>query len=95
MDRADFRFSRSRPARGAPAGATRRCGGTSTAWSSMEYVLVHRGGRGQSFVYELLWDGEGIDGEPFLIGLVDVEALGKGAKDRGTTASFDPLGRRV
>ena len=42
-----------------PAGATPRSAGTSTAWWSMEYVLVHRGGRGQSFVYELLWDGEG------------------------------------
>ena len=26
---------------------------------AMEYVLVHRGGRGQSFVYELLYNGEG------------------------------------
>jgi len=41
----------------------------------MEYVLVHRGGRGQSFVYELLYDGEGRDGKPFLMGLVDVEQL--------------------
>ena len=23
----------------------------------MEYLLVHRGGRGQSFVYELVFDG--------------------------------------
>jgi DNA primase len=41
----------------------------------LEYVLVHRGGRGQSFVYELLYDGAGRDGKPFLIGLVDVETL--------------------
>jgi DNA primase len=41
----------------------------------MEYVLVHRGGRGQSFVYELLYDGQGRDGKPFLMGLVDVEQL--------------------
>jgi hypothetical protein len=39
------------------------------------YVLVHRGGRGQSFVYELLYDGRGQDGKPFLMGLVDVESL--------------------
>ena len=38
----------------------------------LEYVLVHRGGRGQSFVYELLYDGAGRDGKPFLMGLVDV-----------------------
>jgi DNA primase len=41
----------------------------------LEYVLVHRGGRGQSFVYELLYDGAGGDGKPFLMGLVDVQAL--------------------
>ena len=41
----------------------------------LEYVLVHRGGRGQSFVYELLYDGGGKDGRPHLTGLLDVEAL--------------------
>ncbi len=41
----------------------------------LEYVLVHRGGRGQSFVYELLYDGQGRDGQPFLMGLADVEVL--------------------
>jgi DNA primase len=42
---------------------------------SLEYVLVHRGSRGQGFVYELLYDGQGQDGEPFVMGLVDVEPL--------------------
>jgi hypothetical protein len=41
----------------------------------LEHVLVHRGGRGQSFVYELLWDGKGSGGEAFLAGLIDVDAL--------------------
>ena len=41
----------------------------------LEYVLVHRGGRGQSFVYELLYGGEGIDGKPFALGLIDPESL--------------------
>jgi DNA primase catalytic core len=41
----------------------------------LEYVLVHRGGRGQSFEYELLYDGQGQDGTPFLAGLIDMEAL--------------------
>ncbi|MFZ0551266.1 MAG: CHC2 zinc finger domain-containing protein [Steroidobacteraceae bacterium] len=41
----------------------------------LEYVLVHRGGRGQSFVYELLYDGGGQDGKPHLTGLIDVAAL--------------------
>jgi DNA primase len=41
----------------------------------LEYVLVHRGGRGQSFVYELLYDGAGRDGTPFLMGLIDLGTL--------------------
>lgn len=45
----------------------------------MEYVLSHRGRRGQSFVYELLYDGQGQDGKPFLIGLIDAEKLKVGA----------------
>ena len=41
----------------------------------MEYLLVHRGGRGQSFVYELLYDGKGKNGKPFLPGLIDITSL--------------------
>lgn len=41
----------------------------------LEYLLLHRDGRGQSFVYELLYDGKGKDGQPFLCGLIDVDAL--------------------
>ena len=41
----------------------------------LEYVLVHRGGRGQQFVYELVYDGDGTDGRPHLAGLLDVDAL--------------------
>jgi hypothetical protein len=50
---------------------------------TMEYVLVHRGGRGQSFVYELLYDGAGGDGRPFLPGLIDVEQLTKWDRQKG------------
>ncbi len=35
----------------------------------MEYLVVHRGGRGQSFVYELAYDGQGKNGRSFLPGL--------------------------
>jgi DNA primase catalytic core len=41
---------------------------------ALEYVLVHRGGRGQCFVYELLYDGKGKDGRPFVVGLIDLAA---------------------
>jgi DNA primase len=41
----------------------------------LEYVLAHPGGRGQSVAYELLYDGKGKDGAPFLTGLIDLEKL--------------------
>jgi len=58
----------------------------------LEYALVHRGGRGQSFVYELLYEGQGQDGRPFVIGLVDDALLKTGAAtetSRGSEASFE------
>ena len=49
----------------------------------MEYLLVHRGGRGQSFVYELLYDGNGKSGEAFLMGLINPENLRYDEKKSG------------
>jgi DNA primase catalytic core len=43
--------------------------------SALEYLLVHRGRRGQSFEYELLYDGEGTDSAAHLPGLIDVASL--------------------
>jgi len=49
----------------------------------LEYLLVHRGGRGQSFEYELLYSGSP-DGEmPHLSGLIDVEVLRAGCPSPG------------
>ena len=41
---------------------------------AMEYLLVHRGQRGQSFVYELLYDGDG-GAAPYLSGLIDAATM--------------------
>ncbi len=41
----------------------------------MEYLLIHRGGRGQSFDYELLYQGEGEQGNSFVLGLLDAAQL--------------------
>ncbi len=41
----------------------------------LEYLLVHGGGRGQSIVYELLYAGNPDDDCPYLMGLLDVNAL--------------------
>jgi hypothetical protein len=43
----------------------------------LEYLLVHRGQRGRQFVYELLYDGQGQQGQPFLVGLIDPAQLHK------------------
>ncbi len=41
----------------------------------LEYVLVHRAPRGQGVAYELVYEGQGVDGTPFLTGLLDAERL--------------------
>jgi hypothetical protein len=41
----------------------------------LEYLLVHKGSRGSSFVYELVFTGDIDDPAPRLVGLVDVDAL--------------------
>jgi len=56
----------------------------------LEYILVHGGARGRQFVYELLYDGEGRDGQPFLMGLLDVEKLR--AQSMVTTRTSPGLG---
>ncbi len=43
--------------------------------ADLEYVAVHHGKQGQGYVYELLYDGQGQDGQPFLTGLIDLERL--------------------
>lgn len=41
--------------------------------SELEYLIVHRGGRGQSLVYELAYDG--VDNQKHMMGLIDVKQL--------------------
>ncbi len=43
----------------------------------MEYLLVHRGGRGQLMEYELLYNGNPEENQSVLMGLVDVDHLKK------------------
>ncbi len=53
----------------------------------LEYVLVHRGRNGQRYVYELLYSGEGREGQPFLMGLLDPAKLTQPAS---TTKTLTP-----
>lgn len=61
-----------------------------TRLQDMEYLLVHRGGRGQSFVYELLYQGEGESGQPFLLGLLNMEALRYDEKKKPLNTDNEP-----
>ena len=63
----------------------------------LEYLIVHRGGRGQSFVYELYFERPADPAQPFLPGLIDVASstpqlrrkAGTGQK-RGRTGRVRP-----
>ena len=74
MERADFRFSR-RDVRVYTGWGDTQLRVHVHRLEELEYLLVHRGGRGQSFVYELLFERQGKDDRPVLPGLIDVEKL--------------------
>jgi DNA primase len=86
IERCDFRFTR-KHVREATGWTDFQVRTHLDKLTSLEHVLVHRGGRGQSFVYELVYDGAGQDGTPFLPGLLDVEELRRRLASAGTTAT--------
>jgi DNA primase catalytic core len=60
----------------------------------LEYIYSVAGKRGKEYVYELIYPGGGEDGEPFLIGLIDIEELKEKAKAAGIRDD-DPAPSRV
>ena len=74
MDRADYRFSR-RDIREHTGWGHTQLKVHLKRLEELEYLLVHRGGRGQSFVYELLYDAPPDAQSKFLARLIDVEQL--------------------
>jgi hypothetical protein len=57
----------------------------------LEYLLVHHGGRGQSFVYELVFERCEDSDKPVLPGLIEVEKLSGytyDAKNAGPNGQF-------
>jgi DNA primase len=90
MERTDFRFSRRDVRQHTKWGDTqlrvhlRRL-------EELEYLLVHRGGRGQSFVYELVFERQGDSSKPLLPGLIEIEKLSGyayDAKNAGQNGQF-------
>jgi DNA primase len=72
LERAEFRFTRRQVREQLGFGNTQLKVHLGRL-EEMEYVLVHRDG--QSTSYELLYEGQGQDGQPFVCGLLDVEKL--------------------
>ena len=92
IERTEFRFSR-RDVRAYTGWGDTQLRVHLHRLEELEYLLVHRGGRGQSFVYELLFARQGEDGQPVLPGLIDVGKLagysyeGKNAGRNGENAA--------
>ena len=74
IDRADYRFSR-RDIREFTGWGHTQLKVHLKRLEELEYLLVHRGGRGQSFVYELLYEPSPDAQSRFLARLIDVEQL--------------------
>jgi DNA primase catalytic core len=75
IERADYRFSR-REVRAVTGWGDTQLRLHLGRLEELEYLLAHRGGRGQSFVYELAFAVEGDGCKPVMAGLIDVEKLG-------------------
>src|SRR5438477_178400 len=74
MERTDFRFSR-RQVRQATGWSATQVRIHMDRLQEMEYLLAHRGGRGQSFVYELIFERGENPSKPQIPGLIDVYDL--------------------
>jgi DNA primase len=76
LARADYRFSR-REVREHTGWGLSQLQIHLRRLEELEYLLVHRGGRGQSFVYELLYEAkaDASAGQRFLARLLDVDQL--------------------
>lgn len=74
LDRTDYRFTR-RDVREFTAWGNTQLKVHLKRLEELEYLLIHKGGRGQSFVYELLHGLPSESGSKFLGGLIDVKQL--------------------
>jgi DNA primase catalytic core len=74
IERMDFRFSR-RDVRQYTGWGNTQLKTHLRRLEELEYLLVHHGGRGQSFVYELVFERQADSGKPTLPGLIEIEKL--------------------
>ena len=74
IERTDFRFSR-KDVRAFTKWSDSQLKRHLHRLEELEYLLVHHGRRGQSLVYELVFEGQGDSGKPMLPGLIEIEKL--------------------
>lgn len=82
MSQSDYRFSR-KQIRAYTGWGNTQLRAHCKRLEEMEYLLTHRGGRGQSFEYELLYDDQDLDQQKHLMGLIDIEKLMCDEKNAG------------
>ncbi len=97
MDQSDYRFSR-RDIREYSQWGNTQIRVHLDRLMEMEYLLAHRGRQGQSFVYELLYDGD-LANRKHLMGLIDVDRLqrneGMTKTSRGRDANLAGCSRPI
>jgi hypothetical protein len=74
INQGDYRFSR-REIREYTAWGNTQLSIHLKRLEALEYLIVHRGGRGQTFVYELAYQGKGDEGSAFVMNLLETELL--------------------
>ena len=92
IEQRDFRFSRKQIRDYTGMGNTQtkiHC----QRLEDMEYLLVHRGGRGQSLVYELLYDSDSERDDKRVMGLIDAENLRYDNKKSGLNSGWSGSSR--
>jgi len=95
IEQADFHFTR-RQAREAIGWGDTQMKVHLARLSEMEFLVAHRGRQGQTFDYELLYQGDDAEGRAKLLGLIDYEDLrhtATTATSRGEEAHFAAPGR--
>jgi DNA primase catalytic core len=88
-DQADFHFTR-RQAREAVGWGDTQMKVHLARLSEMEFLKSHRGRQGQTFEYELLFQGEDAEGRARLLGLIDCSQL---VTTTATSRGLDPTSR--
>jgi hypothetical protein len=92
IDQRDYRFSR-REVREYTAWGNTQLKTHLKRLEELEYLILHRGGRGQTFVYELAYQGKGEDGDLFLMGLLETKRL-KITKPEAETTQNPAVGEK-